>query len=187
MKPSSHAYTRALRRLFSVVLLAALPGFAQAQVFTTDPLRNTVGEYNPDGTAINTSLISGLNSPWAIAVSGFDIFVVNRADETAGSGSIGVFKTSGQTVNASLISGLSNPVGFAVSGSVIFVTNTLTGQIEEFNATTGAPINAFSALLIPFPDDFLTGVAVSGTNIFVARGAGSVGNTRSPARRSIRR
>ena len=67
---------------------------------------------------MNASLVSGLNGPTGIAVSGSDLFVANYS-----TGTIGEYTTSGATVNASLVSGLNDPYGIAVSGSNLFVTN----------------------------------------------------------------
>ena len=69
----------------------------------------TVGEYTTAGATVNASLISGLNAPIGIAVSGSNLFVTNY-----NAGTIGEYTTSGATVNASLITGLSNPFGIVV-------------------------------------------------------------------------
>ena len=58
---------------------------------------------------MNASLVSGLNAPGGIAVSGSTLFVTNT-----NSGTIGEYTTSGATVNASLVSGLPSPQGIAV-------------------------------------------------------------------------
>src|SRR5580704_9675308 len=73
---------------------------------------DVVGEYGLDGSTVNASLISGLDSPNGIAISGDDLFVAN-----AGSGTIGEYTLSGATVNASLITGLDDPTGIAISGT----------------------------------------------------------------------
>ena len=44
----------------------------------------TIGDYNPDGSTINSSLVSGLSNPWGIAISGNNLFVVNTAQGTVG-------------------------------------------------------------------------------------------------------
>ena len=45
-------------------------------------------------------------------------------------------------MNASFVSGLVDPAGIAVSGGNLWVTNADTGAIGEYNATTGAAVNA---------------------------------------------
>ena len=64
---------------------------------------------------MNAALVTGLNAPMGIAVSGSDLFVAEVG------GAIGEYTTSGAVVNASLISGLREPTGVAVSGSNLFV------------------------------------------------------------------
>lgn len=59
---------------------------------------------------MNASLITGLNEPYGLAVSGSDIFVANH-----GTGTIGEYTTSGSTVDASLVTGLSGPFGIVVT------------------------------------------------------------------------
>ncbi len=101
---------------------------------------------------MNAALISGLNSPFGIAVSGADLFVANL-----GNGTIGEYTTAGATVNAALISGLNQPFGIAVSGSDLFVANGGNGTIGEYT-TSGATVNAalISGLIAP------QGIAISG-------------------------
>ena len=66
-------------------------------------------------------------------------------------------------MNAALVSGLVSPVGIAVSGGNLFVADSVTGTIGEYNATTGAIVDAdlISGLNGP------SGIAVSGENLFV--------------------
>ena len=59
-----------------------------------------MGEYTTSGATVNASLVSGLYSPYAIAVSGSDLFVVNFFGNT-----VGEYTKSGAVVNASLVSG----------------------------------------------------------------------------------
>ena len=117
---------------------------------------------------MNASLVSGLNSPVGIAVSGSNLFVTN-----VDNGTIGEYTTSGAVVNASLVSGLSSPYGIAVSGSNLFVVNQRRqhGTIGEYT-TSGAVVNAslVSGLSSPI------GIAVSGSNLFVTNSdSGTIG------------
>ncbi len=134
-----------------------------------------IGEYDAtSGAAINANLISGLSqSSTAIAVSGGDIFVLDQA--STGAGVIKEFDAvTGASVNDSLVSGLtSRPLTIAVSGGNLYVMNEGTfnangyvagsGTIGEYNATTGATVNAalLSGLALP------GGFAVSGGTLFV--------------------
>jgi hypothetical protein len=58
---------------------------------------------------VNPALVSGLDNPTGIAVSGGDLFVTNYF-----AGTIGEYTTSGATVNPALISGLNDPQAIAV-------------------------------------------------------------------------
>src|ERR1022692_3698910 len=103
----------ALVAAVAVAALWAMPGTARGQIFETNNVNNTIGEYNATtGATVNASLVSGLSSPEGIAVSGGDLFVVNENTNTIREYNA----TTGATVNASLVSGLSSPVGIAVSG-----------------------------------------------------------------------
>ena len=67
---------------------------------------------------MNRALISGLDVPIGIAVSGESLYVTNLF---GGFGTIGKYTTSGATVNAALVSGLPAPQAIAVSGGNLFV------------------------------------------------------------------
>jgi WD40 repeat protein len=71
----------------------------------------TVGLYNAStGAAINSSFITGLNSPLGLAISGNNLFVANF-----GNGTVGEYNaTTGAAINPSFITGLSSPVSIAV-------------------------------------------------------------------------
>jgi len=136
---------------------ALTPATARGQIFVTDFADGTIGEYNLDGTTVNPSLVSGLNEPAAIAVSGSDLFVANYG---RGNGTIGEYTTSGAAVNTDLVSGLSYPTGIAVSGSNLFVVS---GDTVGEYTTAGATVNA--SLVPAFYS--ASGLAVSGSDLFV--------------------
>jgi streptogramin lyase len=78
------------------------------------------------------------------------------------------------SVNGSptLVSGLSNPYGIAVSGGTLWIANYSSGTIGEYNATTGAAVNAalISGLSAP------AAIVVSGANLWVTSdGGGTIG------------
>lgn len=122
-------------RLFALMLLAvvASTGAARAdEIFVTNTdvlpnLANTIGAYTTSGATVNPALISGLDTPNDIAVSGSNLFVANLTG-----GTIGEYTASGDSVNPALISGLSVPQGIAISGSDLFVVNTGTGTIGKY-------------------------------------------------------
>ena len=137
---------------------------ARGQILVTNG--STVGEYDATtGAVLNAPLVSGLSTPYSLAVSGPYLFVVNQ-----GTGTIGEYTATGAVVNASLVSGLSAPTGVAVSGPNLYVASGST--IAEYNATTGAVVNAslVSGLSGPW------GIAVSGSNLFVTNeNTGTIG------------
>jgi hypothetical protein len=76
-------------------LMALLTTFAcssllEDDIFVTNYGANTIGEYTTAGAVVNASLISGLNGPEFIAVSGSDLFVANSVR-----GTVGEYTTSG--------------------------------------------------------------------------------------------
>jgi hypothetical protein len=107
-----------------------------SDLFVANSTNGTIGEYTTSGATVNAALISGLSSPFGIALSGSDLFVSNDF-----AGTIGEYTTSGATVNAALISGLDFPTGIAVSGSDLFETNFNNNTIDEYT-TSGATVNA---------------------------------------------
>ncbi len=142
-----------------VFAICVAPQKSDANLFVAS-LDGTIGVYTDSGTPINPTLITGLDSPVGIAVSGNFLYVTSRD-----AGTIGKYTTTGQTVNAALISGLTTPIGIAVSGNNLFVTNLgngLPGFIGEYT-TSGAVIDRslITGLSVP------TGIAVDGANLFI--------------------
>jgi autotransporter-associated beta strand protein len=139
-------------------------------IYVTNANSGTIGEYTTSGAVVNASLISGLNGPSDIVVSGSDLFVTNTASGT--NGTIGEYTTLGAVVNASLVTGLYQPQGLALSGTDLFVGNygNGSGSIGEYT-TSGATVNP--ALISSNGPYF--GLAVSGADLFCANpGSGSI-------------
>jgi hypothetical protein len=157
----------------SVLLLGCLRAHAQT-VYVADQA-GTIGEYNGStGAPINASLVSGLNNPTALALSGRDLYVVNN-----GAGTIGEYDaTTGAPINTFLPSGLIGPTitGIAVSGGNLYVASESGpfGQVGEYYASTGAVVNA---TLITGLFHIEGGMAVSGGSLYVGSnyGGGIVG------------
>src|SRR5436190_24400658 len=114
-----------LPTLVSFAALCAILRTARAQIFVTHfgnglPGTGSISEYDATtGATVNPALVSGLNAPLGIAVSGGNLFVVN-----SNTGTIGKYTTSGALVNPALITGLGSPVAIAASGANLFVTDT---------------------------------------------------------------
>jgi hypothetical protein len=131
-----------------------------------------IGEYTTSGALVNAALLTNLGTafPNGIAVSGGDLFVTRE-------GSVGEFTTSGVPINSSLIT-VSNPLvadlyGLAVSGNDLFVgfnefnAGAGHGKIAEYDATTGAVINANFITGLNQPE----GITISGNHLFVVNNA----------------
>ena len=120
--------------------LCAMAGTTRAQIFVTNFDAGTIGEYTTSGVPVNPALITGLNGPAEIAVSGGNLFVTNVLGDT-----VGKYTTSGVPVNPALITGLIGPGGLAVSGGNLFVGSIQNEMSEIFKigkyTTSGTPVN----------------------------------------------
>ena len=135
------------RALFTLLLgiaaLWAMPRSARAQVlYVSLNGANIVGEYDAtSGAAINANLITGLNLPRGLALSGNNLLVSNVGGTTVGEYNA----TTGAVINATLIAP-SEPHGLALSGNNLFVLGSTPfvgdAMVGEYDATTGATINA---------------------------------------------
>jgi DNA-binding beta-propeller fold protein YncE len=129
----------------------------------------TVGVFTTAGGTVNSSLVSGLTSPYGIAISGdgTHLFVADFDDDVIGE----YDAATGGAVNAALITGLSTPTGIAISGSHLFVANSGSGTIGEYNLD-GTPVNTALISGLSNPMD----LAVFGSDLFVVNnGTNSVG------------
>ncbi len=105
---------------------------------------------------MNASLITGLESPSDVAVSGGNLLVADS--------DVREYTFSGATVNASLITRSSGFLSsIAVSGTNLFVVNPANGTVGKYT-TSGATVNA--SLITGLGDPFV--IAVAGGNLFVA-------------------
>jgi Ca2+-binding RTX toxin-like protein len=138
-----------------------------------------IGEYSTAGAIVNAALVSGLDGPVGIAVSGSELFVTSEGQFTC---AIGAYMTSGAAVNAALVTGysenpagvvgLSNPSSIVVSGQNLFVENgdSNDAAIAEYT-TAGAIVNPSVV------QTSATALAVSGSDLFAVEataGAGSI-------------
>ncbi len=99
MKLSSNASRRLFSGFFTAVLGLLSLNAAHAQIFVTNQVTGTIGEYNLDGTTVNSSLISGLNdtsgivvipesSTWAMLLGGVGLLMFwrKRLQQAGGAG-----------------------------------------------------------------------------------------------------
>jgi hypothetical protein len=130
----------------------------------------TVNEYTTSGAVVAAPFVTSLglppgsppSAPYALAVSGSNLYIANLS-----ASSVGEYTTSGAVVNASLITGLGGVQSIAASGSDLFVpANDAVGEYT----LAGAPVN--TSLIAP---GATTGIAISGSNLFITNGdAGTI-------------
>jgi hypothetical protein len=103
----------------SCVIAIATAGGAQAYVYWTT-IGGTIGRADNDGSAVNNSFITGLDSPdWLIEANGHLYF--GDRNLQAGNFSIGRANLDGSDVEPNFIPGLANsPGGTATDGSYIY-------------------------------------------------------------------
>src|SRR5438445_717057 len=123
---------------FVSAALCMIPAATRGQIFVVNDGSGTIGEYTTSGSPVNSTLISGLNFPLGIHLSGGNLFVVNGGGNN---GPIGEYTTSGAPINPALISmGLNFPGDIGFSGADLFVTNENNGTIGKYT-TSGATVN----------------------------------------------
>jgi streptogramin lyase len=109
-----------------------------ADLFVANFSSNSIGEYDAlTGATINAALVTGLNQPTGLAISGSHLYIANSGD-----GTIGQYNLDGTAVNPALITGLDNPLDIAAFNGDLFVVNNGQNSIGQYDATTGAAINA---------------------------------------------
>ena len=148
---------------------------SQTYIYVTDANNSTVTKYDLTGSPVGTQpFISGLSSPYGIAIDPSFIYVVNNGNNTT-VGKYNLF--DGTTVNSTLISneGLNYPEGIAIDGTYIYVTNTISNTVTKYDLTGTQVLNngqAFISSGLNTP----VGIAVGGNYIYVTnRSNGNVG------------
>jgi hypothetical protein len=145
----------------------------------TNP-QGSIGVYTTAGATVNAALVTGIDEPNGFALSGSDLFLVNYTNTPTGR--VSEYTTSGATVNASLISGFSSPGAsgpayIAISGSNLYlaISNDETGvsTVSEYT-TSGAIVNS-DLITVPGSVEEISGIAVSGSDLFVMGYKGSNG------------
>jgi 6-phosphogluconolactonase (cycloisomerase 2 family) len=174
-RPALCALLLGLTALWAIPRGVAVP---PTPLYVAEVDSGRVGTYGATtGAVLNASFITGLNAPFALAVSGHTLFVAND-----GSGTVGAYNAAtGAVLNASFITGLNAPFALAVSGHTLFVASFGNGTVGAYNAATGAVLNASFITGLSFP----VGLAVSGNTLFVANyNTGTVGAYKAPQKHS---
>ena len=144
----------------------AAPASVDGQIFVAiSGSPATIGEYTTSGGIVNAALVSGLTTPMGIALSGSNLFVVDRED-----GQVDEYTTSGAMLVAPLVSGLDNPYSVVISGTDMFVSIQNSPDVDEFS-TSGTAVSEplFAVGFAP------SGLALSGSDLFVVDGGTKIG------------
>lgn len=154
---------------------------AHAQIFVAQG-NGTIGEYNLDGSTINSDLISGGANE--IAISGSDLFLA-EASNSYGPGTIAEYSLSGSTatlVTSDLITvtgSFNNANGIVASGSDLYVLSQ-DGTIGKYTlGATPGTIASSNPTLISAPGSPGAGydsnsLAISGSDLFVSNNNGYI-------------
>jgi hypothetical protein len=167
----SEQFMQKLKITMALVALVTTAGNASAyffayeeppQIFVSANSGADVYAYYSNGTEFGSSpLLSGLTDANNLAVYDGDLFVGEG-------GSIAEYNEYGSPISTSLISGLTNP-NFTISSGVMYVTNYSTGVVGAYTlGSTPGTITSSTPDLFTVSGGTLNGIAVSGSDIFVA-------------------
>jgi hypothetical protein len=128
-------------------------------LYATDRYDGYVGKFLLDGTVVNETFLSNLDSPAGISVFGGYLYVTNR-----NAGTVQKFNASSGGLDTLFhtITGLNDPTDIAVTSSNVFVAEFGSGRVDKFalNGTTvSSPLTTGSGH--PY------GLAVSGSTLLV--------------------
>ena len=138
----------------------------------------TVTAYNVTGSngavtfGTGSTVISGLNNPQGLAFSSAtsDLYYVDANTSTVTAYNT-TNKATAFTINTVNAAQGTTPLFVAVTGNYLFVSNAGSGTVSEYNAATGALLNASIVSGLSTP----RGLAISGNTLYVAYGNASNG------------
>ena len=87
--------------ILAVSLATLLAGQAHGQIYVSDVSSGTVGDNNLDGTAINSSLITGLTQLTGLALAGNTLYVSTNNDSGT-DGTVGTYNATRQALQSLL-------------------------------------------------------------------------------------
>jgi len=128
-----------------IAMIAVLMGMQAVEtargavICVTNSTTGVIGAYDATtGSAITADLITGLNSPYAIASDAKGNLYIGSIADT---GTIGKYASDGSVVNASLVTGVKS-IGLAVDGTeTLFAPTYNNPRVGAYSATTGATID----------------------------------------------
>jgi hypothetical protein len=183
MKKIILSNSRGLRRsalcilLLGITALLAMPRKGDAEpILYAAGVNYGTAEYNAQTGALIKSNFLAAQSPIAMAFSGdiknlgHTIFLLQNG--TSSNPSVSQYSTTGAVINMNFVNGLYYDFGIAVVGNKLFVSylidqeNSPPAAVAEFNATTGALINA--TLIETGANSTIGAMTTSGDTLFFA-------------------
>jgi hypothetical protein len=153
----------------SIALLPCIATATFGDIFVTNWDTGRVGQYSNAGATINASLVTGLNNPTAVGVSGSYLVVENYSTGIIGEWTLGAPGTVTSPF-PNLITGLTDARGIAVNGADVYVVNHSGGNGVVARYTLGATPGTISSSnpgVITGLTGNPNGLAVVGGNLFV--------------------
>jgi virginiamycin B lyase len=162
------------RRIVSSAIVAAmlgvlaLPASAGAFLYWANAGTNSIGRANVDGSGVNQSFISGLNTPIGVSVDSQHIFWANF-----NTNHIGRANRDGTGVNPNFIPVAGQPLYVASDGTHVYWSNQDTGDVGRANVDGSGVDDS----LIPAPTfiEDAEGVAVDGSYVYWTQTFGNIG------------
>ena len=185
MKSSITSILRATSAFLIALVALAGTAFAQQDLYVTSITgygpAGVVNEYSTTGTSgtpVAVPLVSGLQVPFGLAISGGTLYVANQGNGssvgtiTAYNANNGKPVTSFTTITGlNKPTGLVRPTGLAVAGSTLYVAQfgpaPGKGSVTAYNANTGIPVAA--SVFTPIANlGMPTGVVATGNTLYVS-------------------
>jgi len=134
-----------VRTLIGLVIAVSC-SWAQATLYESDKLSNTIYAFTPSGVQ-SPFVSSGLSAPEGLA---FDT-MGNLYEADFNTGKIQKFDSHGNLLNGSFITGLSLPIGLAFDAmGNLYVSDYGNGNIKKFGPSGGAAVLSFGTGLSPY-------------------------------------
>jgi hypothetical protein len=157
----------------TLALGLGLASAAQAFVYWGAGGANAIGRANLDGTGLNTSFVSGVTTPYGLAVDASHIY---WADLT--NGNIGRANIDGSGANQTFVTGASGPAAVAVDGTYVYWANSTGHTIGRAPLADPNGLGKDQSFVTTGASSQPNGLAVNATHIYWSDlGAATIGRT----------